>query len=60
MDIVDRVISRVMNPYSVTVLCRQGEELAQDEVFGDIQVWYVQSHIREDSYWAMANQQASR
>lgn len=60
MDIVDRVISRVMNPYSVTVLCRQGEELVQDQVFGDIQVWYAQSHIREDGYWAMANQQASR
>lgn len=60
MDIVDRVISRGMNPHSVTVLCRQGEELVQDEVFRDIQVWYVQSHIREDGYRAMANQQASR
>lgn len=58
MDIVDRVISRVMNPYPVTVLCRQGAELEQDEAFWNIQVRYEESHIGDDCCWAMGKQQA--
>lgn len=55
---MERVISRVMNPYSVTVLCRQGKEVEQG---GGIPEYSggkgSRNQIGDDYFQAMKQQQ---